>query len=45
MKNLTTSFSKLDGLYKGGIIFLALFITPVLITLVVDVIRNGAKMI
>ena len=45
MKNIVTSFDKLDGLYKGGVVFIALFILPVLAKVLVNVITTGSKML
>ena len=45
MKNLVNKFVQLDGLYKGGVIFVALFILPVLTMILVNVITVGSKML
>tara|TARA_R110002073_G_scaffold148366_4_gene301513 strand:+ start:16562 stop:16699 length:138 start_codon:yes stop_codon:yes gene_type:complete len=44
VKKLISDFKKLDGLYRVGIIFLVLFITPMLTALVIDIINNGTKL-
>jgi hypothetical protein len=44
MKKLISDFKKLDGLYKGGVIFVVLFIAPILAAVVIDIINNGPKL-
>ena len=44
MKKLATEFSKLDGLYKGGVLFVLAFIIPCLIGVAINLIENGSKM-
>tara|TARA_R110000787_G_scaffold54818_1_gene127172 strand:- start:662 stop:799 length:138 start_codon:yes stop_codon:yes gene_type:complete len=45
MKNLANNISKLDGLVKGGITFIALVLLPLGITVIVDVINSGSNML
>ena len=45
MKNLVLEFKKLDGLYKGGIIFIATFLVPVIVALINDLAKNGSNLL
>ena len=45
MKNLAVNFSKLDGLYKGGVIFIASVIVPCLVVVMNDVLTNGSNLL
>ena len=45
MKNLANSISKLDGLVKGGIAFIAIVLLPLSIVVLVDVINSGSNML
>tara|TARA_R110000868_G_scaffold51966_1_gene164556 strand:+ start:148 stop:321 length:174 start_codon:yes stop_codon:yes gene_type:complete len=45
MKKLINKFNKLDNLNKGGIIFVVLFISPLLTAVIIDLIANGSKML
>ena len=45
MKNLLNEFKKLDGLYKGGIIFIATFFVPVVVALLSDLVKNGSNLL
>ena len=45
MKTLKTEFSKLDGLYKGGVVFLLAFIIPCLVGLSINLVQNGSNML
>ena len=45
MKKLINKFNKLDNLNKGGIIFVVLFIAPLVTAVIIDLIANGSKML
>ena len=45
MKKLATEFSKLDGLYKGGVIFLASVVVPCLVLVLNYVLTNGSNLL
>ena len=45
MKNIINKFKKLDTLYKGGVIFIALFFVPVVICLINDLFANGSNLL
>ena len=45
MKNLITKFNKLEGLDKGGIIFIATFLVPVIVALISDLAKNGSNLL
>jgi hypothetical protein len=39
MKNLTNKFVQLEGLYQGGVIFIAFVIVPCLVGVFIDIIK------
>ena len=45
MKNLIVNFKNLDGLYKGGVIFIASVIVPCLVVVMNDVLTNGSNLL
>ena len=45
MKNLISNFKKLDGLYQGGVIFLASVIVPCLVGVLDNVLTNGSNLL
>ena len=45
MKKLATEFSKLDGLYKGGVVFVLVFIIPCLIAVSINLFKNGSNLL
>ena len=45
MKKLVKEFSKLDGLYKGGVVFLLAFIIPCLVGVSVNLVQNGSNLL
>tara|TARA_R110000803_G_scaffold84160_3_gene150340 strand:- start:334 stop:471 length:138 start_codon:yes stop_codon:yes gene_type:complete len=45
MKKLVKEFSKLDGLYKGGVVFLLAFIIPCLVGVSINLVENGSNLL
>jgi hypothetical protein len=45
MKKLVEEFSKLDGLYKGGVVFVLVFIIPCLVGLSINLFQNGSNLL
>tara|TARA_R110000764_G_scaffold160867_1_gene248258 strand:- start:307 stop:444 length:138 start_codon:yes stop_codon:yes gene_type:complete len=45
MKKLAVDFKKLDGLYKGGVVFLITVLVPCLLVVLTDVLNNGSNLL
>jgi len=44
MKNLINKFRKLDNVNKFGVVFVLAVLLPIFITIIVDILTNGANL-